>query len=79
MNEPKLCKCSCTDLDHETSQLYGIYHCLNCKISCSSDDFRKLPKGMLFDYKNKLKEFDIKGILANSQKSTPTQPKKVRK
>jgi len=34
---------------------------------------------MLFDYKNKLKEFDIKGILANSQKSTPTQPKKVRK
>ena len=62
---PKICKCGHFDLDHEISQLFGLYHCLICKKSCmSSSDFKKLPKERLPEWKKKYKELKSKGVLA---------------
>ena len=61
---PKICSCGCLDLDHEISQVYGLYHCLNCKKSCMSSDFKKLPKDKLPEYRKKFKELKAKGSLA---------------
>lgn len=62
---PKICKCGHFDLDHEISQVYGLYHCLICKKSCiSPEDFKKVPRNRLEEYKKKYKELKSKGVLA---------------
>lgn len=59
----KICKCGCFDLDHEISQVYGLYHCLNCKKSCVSEDFKPLPKDRQREYFSKYLNLKRQGKL----------------
>lgn len=59
----KICKCGCFDIDHSISQVYGIYNCLNCRTSCSSSDFKKLPKDRFEEWNAKFNQLKRKGEL----------------
>jgi hypothetical protein len=61
---PKICSCGCFDIDHDLSQVYGFYHCINCKKTCSSSDFKELPKDRFGEWKEKFDKLKKEGVLA---------------